>query len=201
MYRSANTGREDPSRAEAKELMLNGLIQLIPTNARQSMRRIFTVAGVFGIIGLAGIGSGRTLEQKLTPSNSAPQSALHSLNQPAAVELMHDIRVPAIVQPKTRTVMMEVTAYCACVKCCGPNAIGLTASGKDISYNSGKFVAADTSVLPFGTKLIIPGYHGQAVEVIDRGGAIKGNKLDVFFPTHQEALVWGRQHVAVTVVE
>jgi 3D (Asp-Asp-Asp) domain-containing protein len=37
--------------------------------------------------------------------------------------------------------------------------------------------------------------------VLDRGGAIKGNKLDVFFPTHAEALKWGRQRIAVTVLD
>ena len=108
---------------------------------------------------------------------------------------------PEIQLPKVRTVMMQVTAYCPCKKCCGPKAQGITASGKNISYNNGRFVAADTKNLPFGTKLIIPGYGEQAVEVIDRGGAIKGNKLDVFFPTHAEALKWGRQNILVTIVE
>src|SRR5689334_19583680 len=84
-----------------------------------------------------------------------------------------------------RVISMEVTAYCRCAKCCGKHAHGLTASGKPVSYNNGIFVAADTSVLPFGTKLLVPGYNrGESVEVIDRGGAIKGNHLDVFFPTH-----------------
>ncbi|CAN5346583.1 hypothetical protein BH09PLA1_BH09PLA1_25480 [soil metagenome] len=124
-------------------------------------------------------------------------------------ELMHDIATPvtspvstSIILPHVRTVMMQVTAYCPCKKCCGPNAQGITASGKDISYNDGRFVAADTRNLPFGTKLIIEGYHNtQPVEVIDRGGAIKGDKLDVFFPTHQEALEWGRQTIEVKIVE
>jgi 3D (Asp-Asp-Asp) domain-containing protein len=102
----------------------------------------------------------------------------------------------------SRVVRMEVTGYCPCTKCCGPNAQGITASGKQVSYNRGRFVAADTKVLPFGTKLSIPGYHGaEAVEVIDRGGAIKGKKLDLYFPTHQAALNWGRQMVDVTVME
>ncbi len=104
--------------------------------------------------------------------------------------------------PRTRVIRMEVTAYCPCVKCCGPNAHGVTASGKPVSYNEGKFVAADTSVLPFGKQLVIPGYaDGQAVEVIDRGGAINGNKLDLYFDSHADALVWGRQHLDVTVIE
>jgi 3D (Asp-Asp-Asp) domain-containing protein len=97
---------------------------------------------------------------------------------------------------------MEVTAYCSCTKCCGSKATGLTASGKLVTYNEGRFVAADTSMFPFGTKLSIPGYHdGGRVEVIDRGGAIKGNKIDVFFPNHEDAKRWGRKWVAVTIGE
>jgi 3D (Asp-Asp-Asp) domain-containing protein len=117
----------------------------------------------------------------------------------APAELLHDdITAP----PVARVVWMEVTAYCPCTKCCGPNAHGMTASGRDVSYNGGAFVAADTAQFSFGTKLSIPGYHdGQSVEVIDRGSAIKGDHLDVFFPTHQQALQWGRQRLPVTIVE
>jgi 3D (Asp-Asp-Asp) domain-containing protein len=108
----------------------------------------------------------------------------------------------AAAAPRTKVMRMEVTAYCPCTKCCGPKAQGITASGKHVSHNDGKFVAADTSILPFGTELVVPGYaDGLKVEVADRGGAIKGNKLDLFFPTHAEALVWGRQHVDVVVYE
>lgn len=109
---------------------------------------------------------------------------------------------PVLVGPKLRKIMMEVTAYCPCPKCCGPRAQGITASGRRVSYNGGRFVAADTRILKFNTRLLIPGYAGaQAVEVIDKGGAIKGNKLDVYFPTHQEARKWGRQKLLVTVLE
>jgi 3D (Asp-Asp-Asp) domain-containing protein len=102
-----------------------------------------------------------------------------------------------------RVLWMEVTAYCPCEKCCGKGAMGLTASGKRVSYNDGAFVAADTDVLPFGTKLMIPGYsdNNPVVEVIDRGGAIKGHKLDVFYADHDTAMDWGRQWIPVTVVE
>jgi len=97
---------------------------------------------------------------------------------------------------------MEVTAYCGCKKCCGPGACGNTASGRSIAYNGGLFVAADTDLLPFGTQLKIPGYAGdQPVEVIDRGSAIKGHHIDVFFASHEEAKAWGRRWMAVTIVE
>ena len=101
---------------------------------------------------------------------------------------------------KSRIVWLEVTAYCPCPKCCGPEAAGITASGKPVTYNAGAFVAADPDLFSFGAKLRVPGYHeGQLVEVIDRGGAIKGAKVDVYFPTHEQAEAWGRQWVPVTV--
>lgn len=101
---------------------------------------------------------------------------------------------------KSRILWLEVTAYCPCTKCCGALAAGITASGKPIDYNAGAFVAADADLFQFGAKLSVPGYHdAKTVEVIDRGSAIKGAKVDVFFPTHEQAEAWGRQWVAVTV--
>ncbi len=98
-------------------------------------------------------------------------------------------------------VLMEVTAYCPCVKCCGPRAKGVTASGVPVSYNGGEFVAADTEHFPFGTRLVIPGYGDEeVVEVVDRGGAIKGMKLDVYYPEHATAKRWGRQILPVRVL-
>src|SRR6185437_1683437 len=101
-----------------------------------------------------------------------------------------------------RTIWLQVTAYCPCKKCCGPGAKGLTASGRSIRYNDGQFVAADTRVLPFGTKLIIPGYANETpVPVIDRGGAIKGYHIDLFFPTREQAKQWGVKWMQVQVVD
>jgi len=95
---------------------------------------------------------------------------------------------------------MIVTAYCPCKICCGKHAKGITASGKNVRYNRGKFVAADIRLLPFGTRLTIPGYaSNRPVEVIDKGGAIKGNKLDVFFKTHEQAKKWGKQELLVQI--
>ena len=48
--------------------------------------------------------------------------------------------------------------------------------------------------------MLIEGYNAsKAVKVYDRGGAIKGNKLDVFFHTHQAALEWGVRYIDVKV--
>ena len=101
---------------------------------------------------------------------------------------------------KSRIVWMEVTGYCPCTLCCGPSAQGVTASGKGVDYAEGFFIAADAAVFPFGSMLRVPGYHdGKKSEVVDRGSDIKGPRLDVFFPTHEQAAAWGRQWLPVTV--
>ncbi|RMH28817.1 MAG: hypothetical protein D6693_03170 [Planctomycetota bacterium] len=99
-----------------------------------------------------------------------------------------------------RTVWMTVTAYSPDHRSCGEHADGITASANSIWTNGMRLVAADTGVMPMGTMLSIPGYDaGRVVPVLDRGGAIKGDRLDVLFPSHNEALRWGVQRVPVTV--
>ena len=96
---------------------------------------------------------------------------------------------------QTETVTMNVSAYCPCSKCCGDFADGVTANGYVIQPGD-KLIAAPAAYA-FGTTMTIPGY-GTAV-VRDRGGAIKGNKIDLLFGSHQEALEWGRQFLEVTI--
>ena len=113
----------------------------------------------------------------------------------------HQRPIPAPDSPVSeRTAeIWRITAYCPCEKCCGRFSDGITASG---SPAKGKLIAAPKSI-PFHTWIDIPGY-GYA-EVLDRGSAIKGNRLDVFFddtPTktgHQRALEWGIQYLEVKI--
>lgn len=181
----------------------------LQTTARRFLLTACTVL-LMGVMGAAAI---KVDEQHDRPVvTHAPTALLAAANLgepalPAEHELLVDALpvfdpAPADALPSHRTILMEVTAYCPCTLCCGPQAQGITASGKDVSYNDGRFVAADTSVLPFGTRLVIPGYaDDQPVEVIDRGGAIKGNKLDLYFDSHDDALQWGRQFVEVTIAD
>ena len=87
----------------------------------------------------------------------------------------------------------KITAYCPCSKCCGKST-GRTASGTKAT--AGRTVAA-SSKFAFGTKLNIGG-HVYTVE--DRGGAVKGNKIDIFVNSHAEALQWGVRYLNVSVV-
>lgn len=105
----------------------------------------------------------------------------------------------AMTKRQARGVSMRVTAYCPCAKCCGKYADGVTANGHRI--RPGEWFAAADKSLPFGTMIAIPGYNdGRPVPVWDRGGAIKGDRLDVFFPTHKEALQWGVKQVEVSII-
>lgn len=86
-----------------------------------------------------------------------------------------------------------VTAYCPCPKCCGQLANGRTADGTRLRRDS-RVIAAPPEI-PFGTVLSVPSY-GEA-RVADRGQAIVGRKLDVFFWTHDEAMDWGVRQAKV----
>ena len=104
---------------------------------------------------------------------------------------------PDMNQPFNKQLVTS-TAYCPCDRCCGEFADGITASGRSVYTNGSKFIAAPANV-PFGTWVIVPGYHDTAVPVLDRGGAIKGDRIDVFFPTHQDALNWGVREMTITL--
>lgn len=101
-----------------------------------------------------------------------------------------------------RTIEMVVTAYSPDWRSCGDSADGITATLHHVSTNGAKLVAADPKLLAYGSLLTIPGYDsGKVVPVLDCGGAIKGNRLDVLFPTHEEARKWGVRKIKVTVWE
>lgn len=94
----------------------------------------------------------------------------------------------------------KITAYCSCETCCGvwaenrPNGIVYTASGA--VAEAGKTIAVDTDVIPYGTEVKI----GDSIYIAqDTGGAIKGNKIDVYCDTHEEALKHGVKYTEVFV--
>ena len=93
-----------------------------------------------------------------------------------------------------------ITAYCDCYDCCrkkpGDKGYGITASGEKAVQ--GITVAMDKTI-PFGTKVYIDGVGERIVQ--DRGGAIIGNRIDIYFSDHQSALNFGRQTKQVTIMK
>lgn len=67
------------------------------------------------------------------------------------------------------------------------------------SWPSPGTIAVDPGVIPLGSRLYVEGYgYGTA---LDTGGAVKGNKIDLFFNTKAEALKWGRRKVEVFILK
>jgi 3D (Asp-Asp-Asp) domain-containing protein len=108
---------------------------------------------------------------------------------------------PAVVNyspAQWHTIRMRVTGYCPCPICCGRLAQGRTANGHIIRPGD-RFVAASKEY-SFGTEIIVPQYNRQRpIKVLDRGGAITGNRLDLFFPSHRQAVKWGVKYLDVKV--
>ena len=100
----------------------------------------------------------------------------------------------------------KLTAYCSCYLCCGQWALNrpVDEDGNEIVYGSigerlqsGYSIAVDPTVIAYGTEVII---NGHTYKAQDCGGAIKGNKIDIYFDSHQEALNFGVQYAEVFVV-
>ena len=99
----------------------------------------------------------------------------------------------------------RITAYCSCEKCCdgwakkrpkdeNGNPIIVGATGEVLEQ--GVSIAVDKDVIPYGTKVMIAGKEYMAH---DCGGAIKGNRIDVYHSTHSSAKEFGVQYAEVFI--
>ena len=93
------------------------------------------------------------------------------------------------------TIRVRATGYCSCVKCCGKSN-GITASGAVAAWGT---IAAPKGYT-FGSTFTIPELGGTFT-VQDRGGAIQGNRIDIWFPTHEQAIDWGVRTVTLVPVQ
>ncbi|MEE1130650.1 MAG: 3D domain-containing protein [Caryophanon sp.] len=97
---------------------------------------------------------------------------------------------------KFKTLRVTATAYTAyCTGCSG-----VTATGINLRKNPNqKVIAVDPRIIPLGSKVWVEGY-GEAIAG-DTGGAIKGNKIDLFMKTKNSAYKWGRRTVTIKVYQ
>lgn len=96
---------------------------------------------------------------------------------------------------KTSLGEFKLTAYCTCSVCCGKYADGITATGTEATV--GRTVAVDPDVIPYGSKIEI---NGHIFVAEDCGGLIKGNHIDILFPTHEIATEFGVQNAEVFII-
>jgi uncharacterized protein YabE (DUF348 family) len=94
-----------------------------------------------------------------------------------------------------REIVVNSTAYTA--NCSGCS--GVTATGFNLKSNPGaKVIAVDPNVIPLGSKVYVEGY-GYAI-ASDTGGAIKGNRIDVFFSSQSQAENWGKKRITIRII-
>lgn len=99
-------------------------------------------------------------------------------------------------QESGQTIQVEATAYTA--NCAGCS--GVTATGIDLNANPNqKVIAVDPSVIPLGSRVHVEGY-GEAIAG-DTGGAINGNKVDLYMQSHDDAIAFGRKTISVTILD
>lgn len=123
-----------------------------------------------------------------------------------AEEMVKIIEEKGIIPEKPKTISLgefKLTAYCSCEKCCDEYAKNrpIDENGNEIVYGSigeelteGVSIAVDPDVIPYGTEVII---NGNTYIAQDTGGAIKGNRIDVYHNDHQKAREFAVQYAEV----
>ena len=150
---------------------------------RQRIRANLTGLAVIGAAVCAGALLGGGAAYSIAESAERPDATF----RPVVVRTSMEALEPELVSIGTFTAY----AYCPCETCCGQWSGGPTASG--VIPEEGRTVAADWDVLPAGTEIYIDGFGWRTVE--DTGGAIRGNTIDIFFESHEEAAEFGIQEV------
>ena len=112
-----------------------------------------------------------------------------------------------VTEEPTETITVRATAYCSCPICCGTwSKDHPSRQGTDYEQHTtlgtvpvaGRTVAVDPEVIPLGSRIILDGHEYTAE---DTGSGVKGNHIDIYFDSHEEALEWGVKTLEVQVFE
>ncbi|MDQ0197766.1 LysM peptidoglycan-binding and 3D domain-containing protein [Neobacillus ginsengisoli] len=141
---------------------------------------------------------------------TAPAAAVSSVTKGESTSKVESTPKPTVQAPKestpavkpastsgsgSREITVKATAYTASCGGCS----GITATGINLKANpNAKVISVDPSVIPLGSKVYVEGY-GEAIAG-DTGGAIKGNRIDVFIPSQQDAINFGSKQLKVTIL-
>ncbi|WP_312472718.1 LysM peptidoglycan-binding domain-containing protein [Neobacillus sp.] len=131
-----------------------------------------------------------------TSRSVTAKDARKEITSPAKKEVSSSVISPSKSKDdRTKEITVKATAYTASCEGCS----GTTATGVDLNANpDAKVIAVDPSVIPLGSKVYVEGY-GVATAA-DTGGAIKGNRIDVFIPSKQDAINWGKKHIKIRIL-
>jgi len=126
------------------------------------------------------------------PSESVNKSAVKVAEKPATT-VSRGTTTPSRAG---KVITMVSTGYDGCYECNKPYYGYPSYIGLPLAHG---IVAVDPKVIPMGTRLYVEGY-GEAIAA-DQGNAIKGNRIDLFFDSHQQALNYGMKTVKVTILD
>lgn len=108
-----------------------------------------------------------------------------------AVEKVEEVEAASLTSLGT----FVITHYCPCSLCCGPWADGITSTG--VTAVTNRTIAVDPTIIPYGSKVVI---NGQIYVAEDCGGAIKGNRIDIYVGSHAEGNNKGKYATEVFLV-
>lgn len=153
-----------------------------------------------------------SMPTQISDASDKPTTELKVVNvtliQPEPTVTLYE--VPIVTEPQSQLISLgefKITAYCSCEICCEQYALNRPTdeNGNEIVIGSiGQVltpqysVAVDPSVIPYGTELY---FNGNTYKAHDCGGAIKQNRIDVYFDSHQDAIEWGVQYHEVFILE
>ncbi|MFJ7408511.1 MULTISPECIES: LysM peptidoglycan-binding domain-containing protein [unclassified Lysinibacillus] len=128
-------------------------------------------------------------------TESKPEATVPSTSNSASTESKPEATVPSTSNSASKEIIVEASAYTASCEGCS----GITATGINLKTNpNAKVISVDPTVIPLGSKVYVEGY-GEAIAG-DTGGAIKGKRIDVFFPSQQDAINFGVKQLKVTIL-
>lgn len=173
---------------------------------RKDKALIATTAATLALVAFSAFSALEPQENHFEASTKAPAPAaaeVITIVEPNPYEALAlklatdpDYLTPEVTETTTPKTLgtFQLTAYCACPACCGEWADGRTFTGTEAT--EGRTVAVDPDVIPLGSSVYI---DGQEYIAEDIGGAIQGNRVDVFFNNHADALEFGVQYAEVSV--
>jgi uncharacterized protein YabE (DUF348 family) len=139
--------------------------------------------------------NGKEVSRKLLSEKTLKESKDKVVNVGTKVLVAQVSRGASESSGSGQELYVNSTAYTGSCNGCS----GVTSTGINLNANPNvKVIAVDPSVIPLGTKVYVEGY-GYAVAA-DTGSAIRGNKIDVFFPSKSDAYRWGRKQVKVKIL-
>lgn len=174
---------------------------------RQRLKSKILLLGAAGIVGLYGallIDIKNDLRD-ITMMQTDNINLVNEMWRELTVEPIEELNTELIEEPnaetkETATIALndlgefKITGYCPCEECCGKSD-GITSTGTEAT--AGRTVAVDPDVIPYGTEVVI----GDEVYIAeDCGSAIKDNKIDIFYDSHEEALAAGVRYENVAII-